>query len=75
MRQNKRGMDVGLRIWITHSVLPFFAEDGPLAAWIAETCDFTRNTGRTGMSYNNGSSKSLTLSSLFLAQNQREFVP
>lgn len=75
VRRNMRGMDVGLRIWITQAALPFFAEDGPLATWLAETSDSPAKLGRTERSYNNDSSKISFLSSLFLTQKTRESVP
>ncbi len=58
-RRNAKGMDIGLRIWITNEVLPFFAKDGALAGWLAETANFTGNQGKTLMSSNNDSSKNL----------------
>ena len=58
-RRNAKGMDIGLRIWITNEVLPFFAKDGPLAVWLAKTGYSTRKQGETDMSHNNDTSKIL----------------
>jgi hypothetical protein len=74
-RRNAKGMDIGLRIWITNQVLPFFAKDGPLAAWLAETTNFTRKQGKTDMSPNNDPSKILFLFPPSPRQRQPQYSP
>ena len=74
-RRNRIGMDIGIRIWITDAVFPFFAKDGPLAEWLARTGHSSSKQGKTNMSSNNDSSKILFLFPEFHRQKQPRYSP
>ena len=73
-RTGLRGMHIGLTIRLVgERVLPFFAQKGLLAAWLAQTANSPRNRGGTEMSPINDSSKESSLFRLNTVENMANF--